>query len=170
MSNSWIANKICLWRTCFIMLFLCRTHQKQKIQNKIYLILISVYHFKCSCWKKYLAKISVEGALHNTINYHTKLKCSAFLSRHFYQDKTRPGLTDIEGSNKTRTLTPRLGVEKNKHFFVFIQLMSKRDMFHNPQIRYVGQWQGDILCDWKHTPLILTKATKGELGYDFEPS
>jgi len=29
--------------------------------------------------------------------------------------------------------------------------MSKRDMFHNPQIRYVGWWQGDILCDWKHT-------------------
>lgn len=100
------------------MLFICRTHQKQEIQNKMFLILISVYHciFKCSCWKKYLAKISVEGALHNTINCHTQLKCSAFLSRHFFQDKTRLGLTDIEGSNKTRTLTPRLGVEKNKLF------------------------------------------------------
>lgn len=60
--------------------------------------------------------------------------------------------------------------KKETLFFVFIQLMLKRDMFHNPQIRYVGQWQGDILCDWKHTLLILTKAMKGELGYGFEPS
>lgn len=86
--------------------------------------------------RKYLAKISVEGALHNTINYHTRLKCSAFLSRHFYQDKPRPGLTDTEGSNKTRTLTPRLRVEKNKHFFCVYTI--------NAQERHVSQSSNQV--------------------------
>lgn len=74
------------------------------------------------CSKKYLARISVEGALHNTINYHTRLKP-------FTSIKTfLPALSKQNQTNKSRTLTLRLGVEKKNTFLVFIQTVSKRDM------------------------------------------
>lgn len=126
------------------------------------------------CSKKYLARISVEGALPNTINYHTRLKP-------FTSIKTfLPALSKQNHTNKSRTLTLRLGVEKENIHFSCVYTKCPRETCyrHCFTILKSGRWASDRVTFFvtentnthTHTPLVLSKAMKRELGYDFEPT